>query len=132
MDKKPDSIVWNSETGYDAKSKSYPTNISAPAFTVPDVAFFRTLSSKKMIDVFERERQEIVDKIDKLKTEYEDSVLVWESKISFEPIINKVYHLYNFGEGNILSLISTDEWNKIDFFIGSFFLNPDNKWIRVK
>jgi hypothetical protein len=30
--KKPDSIVWNSETGYDAKSKSYPTNISAPAF----------------------------------------------------------------------------------------------------
>jgi hypothetical protein len=26
-----------------------------------------------MIDVFERERQEIVDKIDKLKTEYEDS-----------------------------------------------------------
>jgi hypothetical protein len=46
-----ESKTWfnslNSETGYDAKSKSYPTNISAPAFTVPDVAFFRTLSSKK-------------------------------------------------------------------------------------
>jgi hypothetical protein len=58
-------------------------------------------------------------------------LFVWESKISFEPIINKVYHLYNFGEGNILSLISTDEWNKIDFY-WIIFLNPDNKWIRVK
>jgi hypothetical protein len=27
-----------------------------------------------------RERQEIVDKIDKLKTEYEDSVLVWSQR----------------------------------------------------
>jgi hypothetical protein len=42
------------ETGYDAKSKSYPTNISAPAFTVPDVAFLEHSLLKKMIDVFER------------------------------------------------------------------------------
>jgi hypothetical protein len=131
MENKPDSIVWNKDNGYDAKSKSYPTNLSAPAFTVPDIAFFRTLSSKKMIDVFEREREEIVNKIEKLQNEYNDSVLVWESKISFEPIINKVYHLYNFGTENILSLISPDEWKKKEFFIGSFFMNSDNKWIRI-
>ena len=30
--KKPDLVVWDELNGYDAKIKSYPTNIGAPSF----------------------------------------------------------------------------------------------------
>lgn len=129
-DKKPDLVVFTKDLGYDAKLKSYPTSVGAPAFTVPDVSLFRTESSKKMIASFERERQEIVERIEKLQDEYTTSMMVWESKISFEPIVGKPYHLYNFGGENILSLIAPNEWSKGEFHIGTFLLNSDNKWIK--
>ncbi len=130
QDKKPDLVVFTKDTGYDAKLKSYPTNVGAPAFNVPDVSLFRTESSKKMIAAFERERIEIVERIEKLKDEYTTSMMVWESKISFEPIVGKPYHLYNFNGEYTLSLIAPNEWNKGDFFMGTFILNSDNKWLK--
>jgi len=129
-DKKPDLVVYTKDLGYDAKFKSYPTNVGAPAFTVPDVSLFRTESSKKMIAAFERERQEIVEKIEKLQDEYTTSMMVWEAKISFEPIVGRPYHLYNFDGEMTLSLIAPNEWSKGEFFVGTFILNSDNKWIK--
>lgn len=131
MNKKPDLVVWSEENGYDAKIKSYPTNLGAPSFNLPNVGLIKTESSKKMIEVFEREKQEIVQSIEKLYQEYSDSVLVWESKISFDPIVGKTYYLYNFNGVNTLSLISPEEWNRKDCFIGGFVLNSDRKWIRI-
>ena len=29
-----------------------------------------------------------------------------------------------------LSLIAPNEWNKSEYFIGTFVLNHDNKWIK--
>jgi hypothetical protein len=131
MKKKPDLVVWSEENGYDAKIKSYPTNIGAPNFDLPDIGLIKNESSKKMIDVFEREKQEIIEKIEKLYQEYSDSLLVWESKISFDPVIGKTYYLYNFGGVNTLSLISPEEWSKKDCFIAGFILNSDRKWVRI-
>ncbi len=127
--RKPDLVVWTSEDGYSANRKEYPTNLGAPSFTLPNVSLVRTESSKKMMDVFEREKDEIISKIEKLQKEYNDSLMVWESKISFEPIVGKTYFLYNFNGTNTLSLISPQEWNREKDFIGSFTLNSDNKWI---
>lgn len=93
---KPDLVVWDEINGYNARMISYPTNIGAPSFDLPNVGLIRTESSKKMIDVFNREKQEILQKIENLQKEYIDSIMVWESKISFEPIIGHTYHLYNF------------------------------------
>lgn len=131
MNKKPDLVVWSEENGYDARMKSYPTNLGAPSFDLPNVGLIKTESSKKMIEVFKREKQEIVQSIEKLYQEYSDSVLVWESKISFDPIVGKTYYLYNFNGINTLSLISPEEWNRKDCFIGGFVLNSDRKWIRI-
>ena len=131
MKKKPDLVVWSEENGYDARMKSYPTNLGAPSFDLPNVGLIKTESSKKMIEVFEREKQEIIQSIEKLYKEYSDSVLVWESKISFDPIVGKTYYLYNFNGVNTLSLISPEEWNKKYCFIGGFVLNSDRKWIRI-
>lgn len=129
---KPDIVVWSEENGYDAGIKSYPTNSSAPPFKLPDVGLVKNQSTKKMMDTFEREKEEIRIRIESLYQEFNDSMRVWESKISFEPIIGKTYFLYNFDGKDVLSLLSPYEWNKKESFIGAFTLNSDNKWIRNK
>jgi hypothetical protein len=130
MNKKPDLVVWDEKNGYDAKLKSYPTSNSAQKFDLPNVPLFRSESSKKMMDVFNREQQEIRERIEKMYDEYNTSIMVWESKISFEPIVGKSYFLYNFAGELTLSLIAPNEWGKENNFIGEFLLNSDNKWIK--
>lgn len=131
MDKKPELVVWDKVNGYDANLKSYPTNLGAPSFDLPKVSLVRTESSKKMMDVFERERQEIIQRIERLYDEYNTSVMVWESKISFEPIVGHSYYLYEFKDGKTLSLISPQQWDKFDCFIGEYILTSERKWIKV-
>jgi hypothetical protein len=128
--KKPDLVVWNEQDGYDARLKPYPTNIGSQGFDLPNIPQFREQSSKKMMDVFNREKEEIKERIKKLYDEYNTSIMVWESKISFEPIIGKSYYLYNFNGQNTLSLIGPTEWNRGEDFVGEFLLNSENKWIK--
>ena len=130
MDKKPDLVVWNEKGGYDAKLMSYPTSAGGQGFDLPNVPLFRSQSSKKMMDVFNREQQEIKERIEKLYDEYNTSIMVWESKISFEPIVGKSYFLYNFAGELTLSLIAPNEWERGKDFVGEYILNSDNKWIK--
>lgn len=127
--KKPDLVVWDDKDGYNSRLKSYPTNVGGQGFDLPNVPLFREQSSKKMMDVFNREQQEIRERIEKLYDEYNTSIMVWESKISFEPIVGKSYFLYNFAGVLTLSLIAPNEWNREKDFIGEYILNSDNKWI---
>jgi len=131
MDKKPDLVVWDKVNGYDANLKSYPTNLGAPSFDLPKVSLVKTEASKKMLDVFESERDEIIKRIEKLYEEYNDSIMVWESKISFEPVVGHTYYLYEFNNVKTLSLISPEQWDKFDSFIGEFKLTSDRKWIKI-
>jgi hypothetical protein len=131
MDKKPDLVVWDKVNGYDTNLKSYPTNLGAPSFDLPKVSLAKTEASKKMLDVFESERDEIIKRIEKLYEEYNDSIMVWESKISFEPVVGHTYYLYEFNNVKTLSLISPEQWDKFDSFIGEFKLTSDRKWIKI-
>jgi hypothetical protein len=128
--KKPDIVVWNENKGYNSKNLSYPTNVGSQYFSLPNVPVFRNESSKKMMDVFNREQQEIKERIEKLYDEYNTSIMVWESKISFEPIVGKSYFLYNFAGELTLSLIAPNEWGRGKDFIGEYILNSDRKWIK--
>jgi hypothetical protein len=128
--KRPDLIVWSEKDGYDAKLRTYPTSNGSQSFDLPNVPLFRSEASKKMMDVFNREHQEIKERIEKMYDEYNTSIMVWESKISFEPIVGKSYFLYIFAEELTLSLIGPDEWNRGKDFVGEFLLNSDNKWIK--
>lgn len=131
MEKKPDAVVWSKEDGYDAKFRSYPTSVSSPSFDLPNIPKIKNIAAKKMYDVFDRERLELLEKAEKLYEEYNISIMVWESKISFEPIVGSKYHLYDFNGVKTLSLISPNEWNRSEQFIDSFILNHDNKWIKI-
>ena len=130
--KKPDLVVWSEKNGYDAKLIPYPTSVGGQGFDLPNVPLFRTQSSKKMMDVFNRERIEIKERIEKMYDEYNTSIMVWESKISFEPIVGKSYFLYNFAGELTLSLIAPNEWGRGKDFIGEYILNSDNKWVTQK
>ena len=130
MEKKPDLVVWSEKNGYDAKLMTYPTSAGSQGFDLPNVPLFRSESSKKMMDVFNREHQEIKERIEKMYEEYNTSIMVWESKISFEPIIGKSYFLYNFSGELRLSLIAPNEWGREKDYIGEFLLNSENKWIK--
>jgi hypothetical protein len=128
--KKPDNVVWDEKEGYNASMKHYPTNLGAPSFDLPNISLAKTAAGKKMVDVFEREKQELIDRAKKLQNEYETSILVWESIMSFEPIVGHTYYLYDFEKGKTLSLLSPDEWNKRELYIGAFTLTSENKWLK--
>jgi hypothetical protein len=128
--KKPDLVVWSEKNGYDAKFMTYPTSAVGQGFDLPNVPLFRSQASKKMRDVFNREHQEIRERIEKMYDEYNTSIMVWESKISFEPIVGKSYFLYNFSGELRLSLIAPNEWSRGKDCVGEFLLNSDNKWIK--
>jgi hypothetical protein len=124
----PDLVVWTEADGFDARLKKYPTNLGAPAFEAPNMQLAKAGAAQKMLSVFERERLEIIEKMKDLYEEYETSMMVWNSKISFEPIVGHTYHLYEFSSGKTLSLISPSEWKKQDCYIGSYTLTSENKW----
>lgn len=125
-------VVWSKDEGYNSKFMTYPTNLGSAVFEIPNVPLFKEKSSKKMMDIFNQEKNELIEKVKKLYDEYNDSIMVWESKFSFEPIVGKSYFLYNFASGYTLTLIAPEEWDRENEFIGEYRLNSDNKWIKVR
>jgi len=121
--KKPDNVVDN------PASMPYPTNIGAPAFTVPDV-----LSRKKERGA--NATHQLESKFEELKKEYfklvkiaEDTDLVYNAKCGFNPIVGKIYHLYTGATNELfLSLIPPEAWNQE--WHGSFKLTSEHTWER--
>lgn len=124
MKKKPDNVVFNEDSeSFDAKLKSYPTNVGAPSFKPVIVD---NGSSIKASHYFKTKLDEIKSQYETLLEEYQDTTLVYESDYSFEPIVGQTYHLYESNDRRFLSLISPTEWDKK--YLGSFLLTTDGKW----
>lgn len=123
--KKPDNVVDN------PASMPYPTNIGAPAFTVPDVIKHKNERGVNATHYLET-------KFDQLKKEYfklvdlaKDTELVYNAKYAFVPVVGKVYHLYvGYDNKLFLSIIEPDRvsWESK----GSFKFTADNTWERME
>lgn len=123
--KKPDNVVDN------PASMPYPTNIGAPAFTVPDVLKHKNERGVNATHYLET-------KFDQLKKEYfklvdlaKDTELVYNAKYAFVPVVGKVYHLYvGYDDKLFLSIIEPDRvsWESK----GSFKFTADNTWERME
>lgn len=120
--KKTHNIVDN------AMSKTYPTNIGAPAFTVPEV-----LSRKKHRGA--DATHQLKTRFDQLKQEYfnlcdlaEDTEMVYNARCNFNPVVGKTYHLYEGEMGMFLSLLAPHEWDMEHR--GSFKLTAEHTWER--
>ena len=118
---KPDNVV-------DAPAlMSYPTNVGAPAFTVPDVL---TKSKERGINA----THQLETKFDALKDEYfklvelaEDTALMYNARCNLIPVVGNIYHLYDGKDGLFISMIDPQTWES-QKCIGSFKLTSEQTW----
>jgi|SRR6056300_335165 hypothetical protein len=123
--KKPDNVVDNPQ------SMPYPTNVGAPAFTVPDVLRHKQDRGINATHYLESKFDELKQEYFKLVQMAEDTELVYNAKYAFVPIVGKVYHLYlNYNDELFLSIIDPERvtWESK----GSFKYTSDNIWERVE
>jgi hypothetical protein len=124
-DKKPDNVADNPGI------LPYGSNVGAPAIVVDDINTWKQVRVNKVNKQFQSKFDELKEEYQKLIDEYKWNDLVYQSKFSFEPVINEIYHLYYGNKGEVfLSLIKPNEWNRE--YIGSFKYNYDNKWIKTE
>lgn len=120
--KKPDLVADNPGLS------PYPTNVGAPAFTVPAV-----LSKKRERGA--NARAQLTSKFEELKQEYfrlakltEDTEMVYNATCNINPVVGRIYHLYKGNNGLFLSMIEPERWNMSCF--GSFKLTSEHTWER--
>jgi hypothetical protein len=129
-EKKPDLVVWDEEKGYNSKSLTYGTSVSAPAIKMDDVASWKEASVVKVNHQFKTRYDELVEEAKKLFDEYNWNDTVYNSEYSFIPVVGHTYHLYMRDDETLfLSLISPNEWNRK--FIASFTLDSTEKWVKI-
>jgi len=129
MKKYPDNIVYDYELDkFDAKNKPYPTSVGAPGFKPIKIDKSSVVTANHY---FESRLNELKEEYKKLIQEYNWTKLVYEADYSFQPIVGHVYHLYERKNKMLwLSLIGPNEWKQP--YIGSFKLQTDGKWEKIK
>ncbi|MBT8313758.1 MAG: DUF2452 domain-containing protein [Maribacter sp.] len=130
-EKKPDNVVFNTDSQkYDAALKPYATNVGAPVIQATDTLAWKNRSINKINHRMQTKFLELKVEYEKMMREFEDNELILKSNFSFEPILGKVYHLYQRDNGeNFLSIIAPDQCNFKA--LGSFYLNADQLWEKV-
>lgn len=128
--KKPDSVVYSEEDGYNAYLLPYATTVGAPVIETNDVVAWKTRGIQQVNKELGEKFNQLKEDYKRLMEEYELNDLVYNSKFSFEPVVGEIYHMYTSKEGaSFLSLIAPTEWNKTH--VASFKLNFDKKWIKI-
>ena len=123
--KKPDMVVDNPQ------SMPYPTNVGAPAFTVPAVLKNKQERGTNAIHYLETKFDQLKEEYFKLVQLAEDSELVYNAEYAFIPVVGRTYHLYVGSNDKLfLSLIEPERWPKKEFK-GSFKYTSENIWQRV-
>ena len=128
--KRPDSVVFSEEKGYNSSILPHGSNVSAPAIQMEDVDSWKFRGVNKVNQQLTTKFNELKEEYKRLVEEYQWNELVYKSKFSFEPVIGETYHLFVGRDGGVfLSLISPTEWDREH--IGSFRLDSNQKWIKL-
>lgn len=129
--KKPDSVVYNEDTGrYDAFLRPYATERSAPKIVPLEMNSWKRKGAHRVNETLSAEFEEIRRKYEQLKDRLEYNQLVYNARFNFEPVVGKTYHLYrNAEEQAFLSVISPAEC-QFDY-LGSFRLQSDLSWLKT-
>ena len=114
----------------------YGTNVSAPAFTVPDVKGFKQGQAAEASHRFHQRYEELEQAMQELMTQAQYNDRLLNANIAFKPIIGRVYHLYSKDDKEFISMVSPEEWGNTymekQTFIGSYKILADNVWIEVE
>ena len=128
--KKPDSVVWdeNHET-YFAKLLPYSSSLSGPIIEIPNIDAFKKKGVDKVSKQFQAELSDLQEKIKSFVSIAADTQQVYSAHFKFEPIVGKVYFLYQGKKKTFLSLVEPNQWDKEH--LGTFRLNSEYKWERL-
>lgn len=111
---------------------TYGIEPNAPATIRPtDIDEWKATVSPTFKHYFQERYDELVREYEKLVEEYSINKLVYESTISFEPLIGEIYFLYQKNDGTrFLSLVSPETafWSG---FLGKYRLRSQYTWERV-
>lgn len=122
--KRPDNVALH------PNALPYPSNVGAPAFTVPDILSFKNQRGVNATHHLESRFEELKKEYFKLVSLAEDTKLVYNARYAFVPIVGKVYHLYvGYDEKLFLSIVEPESvtWEHK----GSFKFTTDNVWERI-
>lgn len=108
----------------------YPVSTLSPRIVPTDLSSFKA----RGISQVERDLQQ---KLVELRETYLAAIdhfnwnkLVYESEISFEPVVGETYHLYESRGRRVLSMIAPHEWPLPH--LASVRLNVDRQWQVVE
>jgi hypothetical protein len=128
--KKPDRVADSPLT------TPYGTNVSAPAFTLPDVAGYKKGQAAEASHRFHQRYEELETAMQELMTQAQYNDRLLNAQIAFKPIIGQVYYLYTKDDKDFISMVSPDEFGeaymKTKTFIGAYKILSDNVWIEIE
>lgn len=94
------------------------------------------LQTNIQLDQIKEQMALLADQARRLQERQDVSLQIYDAKMSFEPVINQIYHLYLQKDGKrVLSLIAPNQWGrsfKYESFIASVRLLGDHTWQVVK
>ncbi len=94
------------------------------------------LQTNIQLDQIKEQMALLAEQARKLQDRQEVSMQIYNARIPFEPVINKVYHLYLKKDGKrILSLIGPEQWGrsfKYEAFVATVKLLGDHTWEVLK
>lgn len=117
----------------------YAHTVSGPAIRPEDkgkikglaVAAMRQQTDMQMEQIY-KQMELLAEQAKSLQQRKQVSELIYEANLGFQPIINKVYHIYQKNDDSTtLSLISPDEWgNRMPYrnFVATVRLLADHTW----
>jgi len=122
--KKPDNVCDN------PLASPYPTNVGAPAFSLPDTSLFRNEKTNAARTYLVAQMNEIQERYNALVELAKDTALVYEAEYRFTPRVGHLYHLYAGEEKPFLSMIKPHEWDKP--YLGSFRFTSEATWEKLE
>lgn len=122
---------------------SYPHHIGSIVVKPEDTGKLKSRALSAMYEQTDAQLQQIQKQVElmlaqanEIKSRIAISEKIYQAKLSFEPFVGKIYHLYLREHEYVLMMISPDEWgrSKKDSleFIDSVKLLSDHTWEIVK
>jgi hypothetical protein len=91
--------------------------------------------ANQQIAMLRKQAEVIMAQVKEIENRVKISAEIYQSDISFEPVIGHVYHLYENEGKRKLSMIGPEEWGRsqpIGTFVATVRLNADRSWDVLK
>ena len=104
----------------------YPTSTLSPPIIPNDLSSFKSRGISEVQRDLQQKLRELREQYLACIDHFNWNKLVYEAAIQFEPVVGQTYYLYAMSRGNMLSMISPNEWKQRH--LATVRLNMDRQW----